>query len=110
MGNKPTKILPVPVNRALSKLGADIRDARRRRHIPTAVLAERASMSRWTLAKIEKGDPGVQLGNYAMVLFVLGLVHLLSDLMDVTKDKLGMALDEERLPRRIRSRKPKAPR
>jgi len=107
MNKEKSKSLPVPVNRALSKLGADIRDARRRRRIPMAVLAERASMSRWTLTKIEKGDSAVQLGNYAMVLFVLGLIHRLSDLVDVTKDELGMELDEERLPQRIHSRKPK---
>ncbi len=71
------------------------------------VLAECASMSRGTLTKIEKGDAAVQLGNYAMVLFVLGLIHRLSDLVDVTSDELGLELDEERLPQRIRSRKPK---
>ena len=57
--------------------------------------------------KIEKGDAAVQLGNYAMVLFVLGLAHRLFDLVDATRDELGMELDEERLPQRIRSRKPK---
>ncbi len=107
MSKEKIKSLPVPVNRALRKLGADVRDARRRRRIPMAVLAERASMSRGTLTKIEKGDGAVQLGNYAMVLFVLGLVDRLSGLVDVTSDELGMQLDEERLPQRIRSRKPK---
>lgn len=107
MKDKSAKTLPIPVKHALGKLGADIRDARRRRRIPMAVLAERASMSRWTLTKIEKGDPAVQLGNYATVLFVLGLIHRLSDLVDVTKDELGIELDEERLPQRIHSRKPK---
>jgi transcriptional regulator with XRE-family HTH domain len=107
VSKKKSKSLPVPVNRALRKLGADIRDARRRRRIPMAVLAERASISRGTLTKIEKGDSAVQLGNYAMVLFVLGLIQKLSDLVDVTKDELGMELDEERLPQRIRSHKPK---
>ena len=35
-----------------------------------------------TLNKLEKGDPGVSLGNYATVLFVLGLLEPLSDLAD----------------------------
>lgn len=107
MSKEKSKSLPIPVNRALRKLGADIRDARRRRRIAMVVLAERASISRGTLTKIEKGNSAVQLGNYAMVLFVLGLIHRLSGLVDVTKDELGMELDEERLPLRIRSRKPK---
>lgn len=94
--------LPLPVVRALRKLGQDIRDARKRRRIPVALLAERASMSRTTLHKIEKGDPGVSLGNYATVLLGLGLLDRLTELADVRHDELGMQLEEERLPQRIR--------
>ncbi|WP_419603152.1 hypothetical protein [Thiolapillus sp.] len=95
-------MMPIPVRRALRKLGQDIRDARLRRRIPTAVMAERASISRTTLNKIEKGDPGVSLGNYANVLFVLGMVERLGELADVKTDSVGLELDEERLPQRIR--------
>ncbi|MPZ16409.1 MAG: helix-turn-helix domain-containing protein [Luteitalea sp.] len=99
--------LPIPVVRALRTLGHDIRDARRRRRIPVAVMAERASISRTTLSKVEKGDPGVSLGSYATALFVLGLVQRLEHLADPGQDELGLALEEEHLPRRIRrSRKP----
>jgi DNA-binding XRE family transcriptional regulator len=91
----------------LRKLGADIRDARRRRRIPVAVAAERASISRVTLNKIEKGDPGVALGIYATVLFVLGMVDRLSDLADVKQDATGLQLEEELLPKRIRSARPR---
>jgi transcriptional regulator with XRE-family HTH domain len=94
--------LPLPVARALRKLGGDIKDARRRRRIPTAVMAQRASISRTTLAKIEKGDPGVQFGIYATVLFVLGLTDRIGDLADMRHDDAGRQLDEERLPQRIR--------
>ncbi|MBI4603341.1 MAG: helix-turn-helix domain-containing protein [Planctomycetes bacterium] len=99
--------LPIPVTRALRKLGHDLRDARRRRRIPVAVMAERASISRMTLSKLEKGHPGVSLGTYATVLFVLGLAERLGELADPGKDALGLALEEERLPQRIR-RRPKA--
>lgn len=99
--------LPLPVARALRKLGADLRDARRRRRIPTTTMSARASISRTTLLKIERGDPGVQLGHYATVLFVLGLTDRLSDLVDVRHDKTGLELDEERLPQRIRFNAPK---
>lgn len=97
--------LPMPVDRALRKLGRDIRDARLRRRISTAVMAERASISRTTLSKLEKGDPGVSLGHYATVLFVLGMAERLADLADVKSDTIGLALEEERLPQRIRKRK-----
>ena len=94
--------LPIPVRRALHKLGQNIRDARLRRRIPTAVMAERASISRTTLNKIESGDPGASLGKYANVLFVLGMVERLGDLADVKTDAVGLELEEERLPQRIR--------
>jgi len=99
--------LPIPVRRALRKLGQDIRGARLRRRIPVAVTAERASISRVTLSKIEKGDPGVALGHYATVLFVLGIVDRLSELADVRHDAAGLQLEEELLPKRIRTRRPK---
>ena len=95
---------PIPVQHALRKLGHDIRDARRRRRIPTALLAERASISRTTLVKVEKGEAGVSLGIYATVIFVLGMIDRLADLADVLHDELGLALEEERLPDRIRSK------
>jgi transcriptional regulator with XRE-family HTH domain len=96
------QMVPIPVRRAVHKLGQDIRDARLRRRISTTVMAERASISRTTLNKIEKGDPGVALGNYASVLFVLGMAERLGDLADVKTDAVGLGLDEERLPKRIR--------
>ena len=97
-----TSPAPIPVARALRKLGHDIRDARRRRRIPVTILAERASISRMTLNKIEKGDAGVYIGNYATVLFALGMIERLADLADPTHDAVGRELEEERLPERIR--------
>ena len=86
----------------MRKLGHDIRDARRRRRIPVAIMAERASISRMTLSKLERGEPGVSVGRYATVLFVLGMVDRLADLADPRDDAVGLALDEEHLPQRIR--------
>lgn len=97
--------MPIPVNRALRKLGRDIGDARRRRRIPAAVLAERASISRTTLVKVEKGDPGVSMGIYAKVLFVLGMVDRLAELADIRHDERGLELEEEQLPKRVRRSK-----
>jgi len=99
--------LPIPVKRSLGKLGQDIRDARKRRRIPTAIMASRASISRMTLNKIENGEPNVSLGAYAKVLFALGMVERLGGLVDVRNDVLGLQLDEEHLPQRIRKSKKK---
>lgn len=96
------KRLPLSVQRGLRKLGGDIRDARLRRRIPTAIMAARASISRTTLNRVEKGDPGVSLGIYATVLFVLGLADRIADLADIKTDVVGLELEEESLPQRIR--------
>jgi hypothetical protein len=70
-------------------------------------VAERALVSRVTLTKVERGDPGVSLGIYATVLFVLGLVEPLARVADPGQDRVGLALEGERLPQRIRLPSPK---
>jgi transcriptional regulator with XRE-family HTH domain len=95
--------LPLPVRRALARLGSDIRAARLRRRITTTLMAQRAFVTRMTLGKVEKGDPGVSLGIYATVLFVLGMTSRLEDLAESRNDALGLQLDEERLPKRVGS-------
>ena len=48
------------------------------------------------------------MGIYATVLFVLGLSDHLADLADPKNDPVGLQLEEEHLPKRIRTpRKPK---
>ena len=94
--------MPLPVRHALRKLGRDVRDARRRRRIPAAIAAQRASISRTTLVKIEKGDPGVAIGIYATVLFVLGLADRLGDLAAPKNDPVGLQLDVRDARRRRR--------
>ena len=99
---QPVSALPLPAKRALRKLGQDIRDARKRRRLPMALLAERARISRSTLTKVEKGDGSVALGIYAAVLFGLGLVEGLGNLADPSGDEIGRSLEERNLPQRIR--------
>jgi transcriptional regulator with XRE-family HTH domain len=101
MRSKALPSLPLPVLRSLKKLGADIADARRRRRIPTTLMAKRVMISRATLARVEKGSPQVSLGIYATVLFILGLDKRLADIADVRADDIGLGMDEDRLPKRI---------
>lgn len=93
---------PLAVLRALSKLGADIHDARRRRNLPMAVIAERAFTSRSTLQRIEAGDATVSIGIYAAVLQALGLLDGLSEIADISRDSVGQALASASLPARVR--------
>ena len=67
-----------------------------------AYVADRASISRSTLYKVERGDPGVSLGIYATVLTGYGMIERLECLVDARWDRAGLALEEARLPRRIR--------
>jgi transcriptional regulator with XRE-family HTH domain len=94
--------LPIPAIKVLHKLGKDIKDARRRRRITVKLMAERAGLSKATIAKIERGDMTTSIGGYSAVLFVLGMVNRLGDLADAVHDLTGRELDEENLPQRVR--------
>ncbi len=96
---------PIPVARVIRKLGNDIRDARRRRRIPTQVMAERAGISRTTLMKAEKGEAGVSVGTVATLLFILGLLDRLADVADVRHDLVGLDMADDLLPQRIRTKR-----
>lgn len=88
---------------ALERLGDDLRKARLTRGVAVADLAIRAGTSASTVARLEKGEPGVGIGTLADVLVALGLIDRLADLVDIRKDDLGLALTSERLPQRGRS-------
>ncbi|MCY1744946.1 helix-turn-helix domain-containing protein [Ensifer sp. SL37] len=96
---------PTAVRRALRKLGADIHDARRRRRLPMAVVAERAFTSRSTLQKIEAGDTNVSIGIYAGVLHALGLLDGLSQIADISNDSVGQSLASAQLPKHAHPRR-----
>jgi hypothetical protein len=57
------------------------------------------------LGKIEKGDPGVAMGHYSTVLFVIGMDDRLGDLAGPRNDNVGLQPEEERLPQRIRNKR-----
>jgi hypothetical protein len=57
------------------------------------------------MQRVEKGDPTVSVGAYAMTLFILGLSEALADLADLRNDDVGLLLDTERLPKRVRVKK-----
>lgn len=101
--------LPPKVRRALAKLGADIALARRKRHLTTIMMAERLGVAKSTYLKIQKGDPTVAMGAYAMALFVLGFDTALGEIVDPRRDDHGLLIDTERLPKRIRARKTARP-
>lgn len=98
-------VLPSSVRRSLIKFGIDIAVARRKRKLTVAMMAERIGVSINTYTRVEKGNPSVSIGVYAMSLFALGLGGAFGDLVDPKDDEQGLLLDEQRLPKRVRVKK-----
>jgi transcriptional regulator with XRE-family HTH domain len=94
--------LPLPVERAIRKLGADISLARRRRHIAQASLAERMGASLSTVRRMEQGDVRVPIHFYARALHVFGEIQALENLLDTANDDIGLTLMDAQLPQRVR--------
>ncbi len=65
-------------------------------------MAQRASISHVTLTKVERGDLSVSMGAYASILFILGMADRLTSLAEARHDAVGLMLEEEQLPKRIR--------
>lgn len=102
----PSKsLLPLRLRRGMAKVGADISIARRKRALTVNMMAERIGVHKNTYLKVEKGEPTVAVGIYAMALFVLGLEDAFFMLADAGRDEVGLLLDTERLPKRIRTSK-----
>jgi len=108
MRSTVTDTLPPRVKRALAKLGADVALARKKRNLTAMMMAERLGVAKSTYLKVEKGDPTVALGTYAMTFFVLGFGDVLGEILDARRDDQGLLLDAERMPQRVR--RPKTPR
>ena len=88
-------VLIPSVQKVLSEFGENIKLARLRRKLSAEQVAERANISRSTLWLIEKEAPGVAIGTYLQVLFVLGLEK---DFLNVASDdKLGRKLQDANL-------------
>nr|WP_218510104.1 helix-turn-helix transcriptional regulator [Variovorax sp. dw_308] len=85
----------------LLQLGERLKRVRRQQGLSGAALAQRAGISRTTLAAIESGDPSPSMGNYVRVMSALGVsadVALLSsDAMQVTP-RIAEGPRERRVP------------
>ncbi len=102
---RPAQPIPLPVERALRKLGNDLALARRRRHLTQVSLAERIGASRPTIQRMEQGDPRVPMHFIARAMYVFGEIDALNKLMDTSADDIGLTLMDDKLPKRVRSTK-----
>ena len=93
---KPNKAVIMPKTvKQLETVGEQIRLARLRRKYSVNLIAERAGISRATLWKVEKGDPGVAIGVYAKVLAAIGLPDDITLL--ARDDELGRIIQDSEL-------------
>ena len=91
MKSKKSNLLPT-TEKILKEFGENLKLARLRRGLSGVEAAERAGIARSTLQLIEKGEPGVAMSSYLLVLFVLGLEK---DLLNVAaNDPLGRKLQD----------------
>lgn len=102
---QPTPPVPMPVERAIKKLGEDIALARRRRGISQKSLAWRIGASESTLRRLEKGDLRIPLEYVARAMHVFGEIDRLGALLDTARDDIGLTLMDERLPQRVRQKR-----
>lgn len=93
--------IPMPVERAIQKLGCGVALAYRRRHIS---LAERMGASLFSVRRMEKGDVRVSIHFFARALHVFGEIQALESLLDTSNDEIGLALMNEHMPKRVRSK------
>jgi len=99
MGTK----LPRKLEEKMRIVGEQIKLARLRRNLSMAQVAERATCSPLTVARIEKGTPTVAIGIYLRVLYAL---QLDDDILMIAKqDELGRRLQDLALTSRKRASK-----
>lgn len=96
------KTIPTQTLERIKELGYRVRLARTRRRMPIAEVAAKAGINRNTLSALELGKPGVALGAYVTVLWVLGLDTTLDGVAHPDVDTHGKTLEASRRPARVR--------
>ncbi len=95
--------MPRKLEQKMRTVGGQIRLARLRRNLSVAQVAERATCSPMTIARVEKGTPTVSIGIYLRVLYALQLDDDI--LLLAQKDEMGRALQDLSLKHRERASK-----
>lgn len=97
-----TRPVPAQVRRSSHTIGASLATWRKLQGLTAAQLADRASISRSTLSRLENGDTGVGLEAFLNVSRALGILERLEVATDPFETDFGRARADEILPQRIR--------
>lgn len=89
------KMMPKALSQILELMGEQIMLARKRRHLSMQDIADRATVTRLTISRVEHGDPTVSMGIYARVLYALNLEKDITLL--AADDALGRQLQDAEL-------------
>jgi transcriptional regulator with XRE-family HTH domain len=89
----------------LRRLGQRLRELRKGQRVSAVAAAQAAGMSRVTLHRIEKGEPGVAVGAWVALADALGArLDLVAPESDARRPDTAAAADTAALPSRIRLR------
>jgi transcriptional regulator with XRE-family HTH domain len=105
MKKQAPSFVPASVEKILLQLGRNIHTARLRRKMRLSDLAERAGVSRYTMADVEKGKSTTSIASYVSALWILGLADSLLNVADPLHDEEGKALESARAPKTAAKRK-----
>jgi len=83
---------PYAVERAIKRLGADLRIARTRRNLTVAQVAEKIGTGPRAVLDAERGKPSTGLAVYSALLWAYDLIDQLDDVAAPTRDEQGMTL------------------
>lgn len=97
----PKTVTPLPVRRALGRLGDDLTAWRKLRSLTAAQVADRAGVSRGVVANLEAGR-GATLENTLRVARALGMLDALAEALDPYRTDVGRLRSEQALPQRVR--------
>jgi len=98
---------PCEVSDRLLTYGERIRIARTRRRWRQAELAERMGVDRRTVSRLEQGSSGVGIGVFLAALWILGLWDTARSVADPAADAVGIFMEQQRVPARVRQSKKK---
>ncbi len=90
----------------LQQIGRNLQLARKRRRKTVKQAAEMTGTSESSVRRMETGDPSVKIGTFLAALDVYQLEDSLR-FAEPEDDIIGLTLDKQRLPKRIRMKKEK---
>ena len=88
------------------QVGRNLRTARKRRKKTISEVAEMVGVSPSTIKRVEAGDPSVKFGIYLAIIEVFQLEDSVR-FAEPESDAIGMTLEKQRMPQRIRKKKDK---